>query len=269
MDPSGVTGHPDPVAATAAAEAVAAEAGLPVIEWGVAAPVAAALAAELGVRLHPFGGPGAWPAELAVDRDRHRQAIACHVSQEPGNPLLRRRLDLQGDRELVRFRPAPYRSRLARFLGQAGPLAVPGATAEQRSRLLRLLTAFAAGGSWPAGALDDDPGRGYGVHCLHEDPAGWTLASIVTGGRRATPPHDHSSWGAAATVTGVERNTRYRGTCPGPLQQTGEQVAPPGGGYLVAAGEIHQAADATGYRTVSVHLLAAPGPHPRQHCPES
>jgi LmbE family N-acetylglucosaminyl deacetylase len=155
MEPSGVTGHPDHVAAAAVA-AVAADAGLPVIEWGVAAPVAAVLAAELGVRLHPFGRPGAWPAELAVDRDRHRQAIACDVSQQPGNPLLRRRLELQGGRELVRLRPAADRR-------AAGPV---------------------------------------------------------------------------------------------------------GGGYHFAGWEIHRAADATGCCIVSVHLLAAPGSHPRQHCRE-
>lgn len=268
MEPSGVTGHPDHAAATGAAEVVAERTGLAVVEWGLAASVAAALSAEFGITVRSFEAPGQWPVELTVHRDRQRRAVACHVSQDPANPLLRRRLELQGDRELIRVRPAPYPGRLARFVAEAGPLTKSGTGQAGRSRLLRLLTGFAAGGGFPDGVLDDDPDRGYAVHCLHDDPTGWTLATVVTGGGRATPPHDHSSWGAAATVLGAERNIRYRGACPDRLVPVDEQLVPVGGGYLFDHEEIHQAVDASGGRTVSVHLLAAPGPHPRQHCRE-
>ncbi|GAC1571799.1 MAG: hypothetical protein NVS3B18_05060 [Candidatus Dormibacteria bacterium] len=268
FEPSGVTGHPDHVAATLAAEAVAAAAGLPVLEWGVAGTVAQTLSSELGVSLHPLELPGRWPAELIVDRTPQRQAIACHVSQNPTNPLLSRRLVLEGDRELVRLRFAPYGARLARFVGQARPLVQPDASAPQRRRLLELLVGFASGGTWPLGVLNDDGDAGYGVHCLHEDGAGWTVATVVTERGGSTPPHDHAGWGAAVTVSGVERNARYRGSCPDRLEIIDEQLAPAGGGYLFGPDEVHQASDASGGRTVSVHLLSAPGPHPRQHCHE-
>ena len=67
-----------------------------------------------------------------------------------------------------------------------------------------------------------------------------------------TPPLDHPSWGAAATVAGAERNVRYTGTCPDQLRELGQEVVPDG--YLFGSGDIHQAADAAG-RTVSLHLL--------------
>ncbi|MHB8295672.1 MAG: hypothetical protein ACYDH5_13825 [Acidimicrobiales bacterium] len=72
---------------------------------------------------------------------------------------------------------------------------------------------------------------------------------------------------AAATVAGVERNTRYAGSCPDQLQVIGMEVVPVGGGYLFDETEVHQASDAAG-RSVSLHLLAGGGPDRPQHCPE-
>jgi LmbE family N-acetylglucosaminyl deacetylase len=99
FEPGGVTGHPDHRAATAAAERVAARLGLPVLEWGVAPEVAGALNAELGTAFAGIAGD-----DLTVDRAAQRRAIECHASQAHHNPVLERRLALQGDIDRVRLR---------------------------------------------------------------------------------------------------------------------------------------------------------------------
>jgi LmbE family N-acetylglucosaminyl deacetylase len=99
FDVGGVTGHPDHCRATEAALA----AGVwPVLAWALPERVARALSDE-------FGGVfiGRADSELdfsiALDRSRQHQAIACHASQARDNPVLRRRLELQGDREVFRW----------------------------------------------------------------------------------------------------------------------------------------------------------------------
>ncbi len=267
FEPSGVTGHPDHQAASRLAAAVASRRGLPLLEWGVPEPVAARLRAELGAPLTGLDPGQGLLLPLPVDRDRQWAAIGCHASQNPGNPLLARRLELTGDVEWLRLRPAGIRERLAAFVRRVGPLAVPEATPAQRREVLDRLVGFAAGGL-PDSLVRSEPDGPYTVRCLHDDPSGWTLAAVVTDRQRCTPPHDHASWGAAATVTGVERNLRFQGSCPDQLVELDEQLAPVGGGYLFAAGDIHQACDATGAATVSVHLLVAGGPHAQQRCHE-
>lgn len=101
FEPSGVTGHPDHRAATAAAGRVAAQRGLPVLEWGVAPEVAERLNAELGTTFVGLAGD-----DLVVDRVRQHRAISCHASQARDNPVLARRLALQDQVERVRVRPA-------------------------------------------------------------------------------------------------------------------------------------------------------------------
>jgi len=102
LEPGGVTGHPDHRAATAAAFAAADRLGVSCLGWGVSTTVAQTLAEELGAPLRGIDGPGVecW----RVDRTRQRAAIACHRSQDPGNPLLARRLCLQADIEYVQWR---------------------------------------------------------------------------------------------------------------------------------------------------------------------
>jgi LmbE family N-acetylglucosaminyl deacetylase len=95
----GVTGHPDHRAATAAAERVAARLGLPILEWGVAPEVADALNAEFGTTFVGIAGD-----DLVLDRAVQRRAIDCHASQAHDNPVLVRRLALQGDVDRVRVR---------------------------------------------------------------------------------------------------------------------------------------------------------------------
>ena len=96
FEPAGVTGHPDNRAATAAAHRVAARRALPVLEWGVAADVAATLNCELATAFTALDGE-----IIGVDRTAQHRAIACHASQARDNPVLRRRLALQGDHECV------------------------------------------------------------------------------------------------------------------------------------------------------------------------
>jgi LmbE family N-acetylglucosaminyl deacetylase len=266
FEPSGVTAHPDHRAVTTAAEAVADRIGIPIVEWGLAPSVAAALGGEMGAALTGMDGPDV--IEVRVDRARQRDAIACHQSQDPTTAMLARRLELQGDAEQVRVRSAPFDSRLARFVAAAGELAHPDTDVLGRQGVLDLLIGFVAGTTWPPGVFDANPERPYGVHCLHDDPAGWTIATVVLDRGGSTPPHDHESWGAAATVVGAERNVRFAGSCPDRLRPLDTQLSSLGSGYVFEAGDIHQASDATGRLTVSVHLLVK-GTHPaHQHCRE-
>lgn len=105
FDDGGVTGHPDHRRATEAA--LAGTQGIPVLAWVVPRGVADALNAEFGAS---FVGRSEGEIDLVVpvDRARQRRAIARHASQSSDNPVLRRRLELLGDAESLRWlrRPA-------------------------------------------------------------------------------------------------------------------------------------------------------------------
>ncbi|MHB8682673.1 MAG: PIG-L deacetylase family protein [Acidimicrobiales bacterium] len=105
FEPSGVTGHPDHQAATAAGERFAAERGAAVLQWGVSPAVASGLNDEFGTSF--TGLAGADVLEVRVDRAAQTRAVACHASQVEGNAVLPRRLALSGGTEVVRFVPAP------------------------------------------------------------------------------------------------------------------------------------------------------------------
>jgi LmbE family N-acetylglucosaminyl deacetylase len=107
FEPGGVTGHCDHRAATASAHRVAGRHRLTMVEWGVAATVAAALNAEFATTFVALDGDGS--VDVAVDRAAQRAAIACHQSQARGNPVLARRLELAGLVERIRVRQ-PLRS---------------------------------------------------------------------------------------------------------------------------------------------------------------
>jgi LmbE family N-acetylglucosaminyl deacetylase len=99
----GVTGHRDHSAATAAALRVASAHRLASLEWGVPDEVARQLGALVGTRFTGFARGAGEPRQLQVDRAVQERAIACHLSQDPHNVVLRTRLALQGDREWVRL----------------------------------------------------------------------------------------------------------------------------------------------------------------------
>lgn len=106
FDPSGVTGHPDHVAATQAALEAADRLGLPVLGWTLPHTVAEQLQEEFGA-----GFVGHLDDDidlvLAVDRDRQRVASLAHASQAIPTSVLWRRLELLGDREHLRWLRRP------------------------------------------------------------------------------------------------------------------------------------------------------------------
>lgn len=97
----GVTGHPDHVRATEAALAAARTRRLPVVAWTLSADVARTLNSEFGTGFEG-GCAGEQVGSLTVDRERQLRAIAQHHSQAAHNPVLWRRLALQGDQECLR-----------------------------------------------------------------------------------------------------------------------------------------------------------------------
>ncbi len=109
FEPGGVTGHPDHRAATASAQRVAARHGLTVVHWGVAPGIASCLNGEFGTGFVAFDGDGA--RDLAVDRTAQRAAMACHASQLCDNPVVARRLELEGDVQRIRVSPTPADAR--------------------------------------------------------------------------------------------------------------------------------------------------------------
>jgi len=106
FDTTGVTGHPDHVAASAAALLAAETFNLPVLGWTLPEGVAAQLNQEQGTS---FTGHSAGNVDLLVTVDRARQRVAClaHQSQALPTSVLWRRLELLGDNESLRWlRPA-------------------------------------------------------------------------------------------------------------------------------------------------------------------
>jgi LmbE family N-acetylglucosaminyl deacetylase len=116
FDPSGVTGHPDHAAATAAALLAAAGLDMPVLGWTLPAPVANRLNRELGTG---FVGHQAAEIDIELPIDRAKQTAACaaHVSQAIPTSVLWRRLELLGDTEHLRWLTNPP---TAQELSQAG-----------------------------------------------------------------------------------------------------------------------------------------------------
>lgn len=102
FDASGVTGHPDHVAATAAALLAAETCGRPVLGWTLPETVAAQLNEEFAAG---FVGHSDDEIDLVVSVDRTRQRVAsrAHVSQALPGSVLWRRLELLADTEHLRW----------------------------------------------------------------------------------------------------------------------------------------------------------------------
>lgn len=65
--------------------------------------------------------------------------------------------------------------------------------------------------SWlEPGHYATDPGQGFGVHLLHEEPD-HALAVFVVAWQPhdGAPPHDHGTWAVIAGVDGAERNVKF------------------------------------------------------------
>ena len=102
FDPSGVTGHPDHAAATAAALLAGAGLGLPVLGWTLPSAVAQRLNDESGTG---FVGHRAAEIDIELPVDRVKQTAACaaHASQAIPTSVLWRRLELLGETEHLRW----------------------------------------------------------------------------------------------------------------------------------------------------------------------
>ena len=102
FDQGGITGHPDHQRATEAALAAGKRFGLPVLAWALPSWIATALNTEFGTSF-----VGREPSEIdlviEVDRALQHEAISCHASQSSDNPVLWRRLALQGTAESLRW----------------------------------------------------------------------------------------------------------------------------------------------------------------------
>lgn len=106
FDDTGITGHRDHQAATAAATLAARQTGLPVLAWALPDAVAARLRAETG---QDFAGrpPGLMDFRVRVGRARQRRAALLHASQVSPGAVLWRRLQLQGEYEHLRWLVPP------------------------------------------------------------------------------------------------------------------------------------------------------------------
>jgi N-acetylglucosamine malate deacetylase 2 len=106
FDDTGITGHPDHQAATAAAVRAGAMLGLPVLAWALPADIAGRLRAETG-QLFAGQPPGNLDFRIRVDRACQCQAAWLHASQISPSAVLWRRLELQGDTEHLRWLGPP------------------------------------------------------------------------------------------------------------------------------------------------------------------
>ena len=103
FEPLGVTGHADHRAATLAAERVADQRMLPVVEWGIAPVAASQLEDQHGLTFESIGdGPGVH--DVRVDRTTQLAAIQRHTSQLDDDPVVCKVLALHGDVDRVRIR---------------------------------------------------------------------------------------------------------------------------------------------------------------------
>jgi len=106
FDTTGVTGHPDHIAAAHAAISVGKAQGLPVLGWTLPEAVARTLNAESGAT---FAGrpPDQLSLVLRVSRSAQLQAVQAHPSQAVPGSILWRRLELLGDREYLTWLVPP------------------------------------------------------------------------------------------------------------------------------------------------------------------
>lgn len=109
FDLTGVTGHPDHIAATEAAVRAGRTAGLPVLGWTLPGDVAATLNGEFGA---PFAGRPGDQVDLVlrVSRETQLAAVGAHPSQAVPGSVLWRRLELLGDHEFLTWLLPPVTS---------------------------------------------------------------------------------------------------------------------------------------------------------------
>ncbi|MDX2356405.1 PIG-L deacetylase family protein [Dietzia sp. PP-33] len=106
FDSTGISGHPDHVAATAAAVRVAERHEVPVLAWTLSDDICGTLSGEGHAGF--LGRPDEEiDLALTVDRTAQRVAVECHPSQAVPGSVLWRRLELQGHTEHLRWLRRP------------------------------------------------------------------------------------------------------------------------------------------------------------------
>jgi predicted metal-dependent enzyme (double-stranded beta helix superfamily) len=150
------------------------------------------------------------------------------------------------------------------------------ATADERSILVQvgpLAQRAAADLSWLSEAiLRPDPGQGFSLFPLHEEPD-HTLAvfalSWLPG--RGTPPHDHNTWAVVAGVQGPETNTFWKrlddGSRPGyaELEKMAVKVFGPGHVMTMPTGTVHSVVNDSAEVSVSLHIYGKHINHTGRH----
>lgn len=98
--------------------------------------------------------------------------------------------------------------------------------------------------------------EGYTRRVLYEAPERWSLVAIVLLPGQETHPHNHSGWGCAVTVQGVERDRRFINNTEGEPVLSEQRDYPPGAGYLFDPTIVHQPLGAHPRQvTVALHFL--------------
>ena len=102
FDHTGITGHPDHIAATQAALEYATQGGVPLYLWTLPQDVAASLNTRFGTSFR--GRPIdeiTFTLDVGPHRERQWEAIRCHESQKGGLEVVRTRLELLGSWEHI------------------------------------------------------------------------------------------------------------------------------------------------------------------------
>ena len=130
------------------------------------------------------------------------------------------------------------------------------------AELRPLVQRFALSGTWiEARHYEVDPGQGFGVHLLHEEPdhsLAVFAASWLPG--RGTPPHDHGVWGIVVGVDGPEKNVFWERTDDrsraghAELRKVGEKVFDRGEIIAMPSGTIHSVSNESVQVTLSLHV---------------
>ncbi len=106
FDEGGLTGHPDHIAATAAATAASRALGIPTLAWTLPQQIALTLSSEFGT-VFVGRSDDQLDIRLTVNRDLQVKAAHCHPSQAVSGSPLWRRLELLGNNEWLRWLVAP------------------------------------------------------------------------------------------------------------------------------------------------------------------
>jgi predicted metal-dependent enzyme (double-stranded beta helix superfamily) len=102
----------------------------------------------------------------------------------------------------------------------------------------------------------------YKQHILHVEPGGtFSVVALVWMPGQRTPIHDHICWCVVGVREGAEREVLYRverDQSGEYLVVTGESVAEPGTTtYFYPPGDIHEVANASEARVISIHVYGA------------